>query len=262
MTAPAAQRCLEAVADMRIVVVFGMHKSGTTLIAQALHSGGIPMVDRDTVGDYDGGQTVEREATRALNKTVLAMADAHSLSIATPLSRAQLQPKHRTAACRLLTALSQAPAWGFKDPRTLLTFSALWEPVLGSPCLVGIVRHPAAVFAHYRGRGFPLRPRNLWRLLWQCLSVWLAYNRELQAIQQRHPQLLLLDYDAFLASDTGLQALARHVGRPLPDCRRPELQRSRPRRTALYQLARLIARLRQGQDPEALYVALLQRAVP
>jgi len=237
----------------RVLVVLGMHKSGTSLIAATLHGAGITMVEGDAQGP-----TVERASTRALNKAVLAMGHAHSLSIAAPLSPARLQPQHQAAARRLLAALSGTPAWGFKDPRTLLTFRALWEPLLNSPCLVGIVRHPAAVFAHYRGDGLLLRPRSLWR----CLSVWLVHNRELQAIQQRHPQLLLLDYDAFLASDAGLHALARHVGRPLPDCRRPELRRYQSRRTGLYQLARLITRLRQGQDPEALYDALRQWAVP
>lgn len=127
---------------------------------------------------------------------------------------------------------------------------------------MAVVRHPTEVFAHYRRHHALHRPRSFWRLLGQCLSVWLAHNRELLAIQQRHPQLLLLDYSAFLASDAGLHALARHVGRPLPDCRPPELQRSRPRRTAFYQLARLMARLRHNQDPEALDAALQWLAVP
>jgi hypothetical protein len=249
-------------------VVLGMHKSGTSLIAATLHAAGIAMLDGNEPDPH-----VERASTRALNNAVLAMADGHSLSIATPLSPARLQPQHRNAARRLLSALAAAspsqaappsptPAWGFKDPRTLLTYRALWEPLLSDPCLVGIVRHPAAVFAHYRRHHALHRPRSLGRLLWQCLSVWLAHNRELLAIQQCHPQMLLLDTSAFLASDAGLHALARHVGRPLPDCRRLELQRSQPRRTALYQLARLIARLRQGQDPEALYAALQRLAVP
>jgi hypothetical protein len=183
----------------RVLVVLGMHKSGTSLIAATLHGAGIAMVEGDAQGP-----TVERASTRALNKAVLAMGHAHSLSIAAPLSPARLQPQQQAAARRLLAALRGTPAWGFKDPRTLLTYRALWEPLLNSPCLVGIVRHPAAVFAHYRGDGLLFRPRSLWRLLWRCLSVWLVHNRELQAIQQRHPQLLLLDYDAFLASDAGL----------------------------------------------------------
>jgi hypothetical protein len=247
-----------------------MHKSGTTMIAETLNRAGIAMVDDVTEGSYDQGNTVERISTRALNKTAVALGRPHSLSIAAPLRTAQ--PQHRSVAVQLLSSLAasasspaltsnQSPAWGFKDPRTLLTYRALWEPLLSDPCLVGIVRHPAAVFAHYRRCHALYRPRALWRLLWQCLSVWLAHNRELQAIQRRHPQLLLLEYGTFLAGDAGLEALACHVGRPLPDCRRPELQRCQPRRTALYQLARVIAWLRQGQDPDRLYRALQQLVV-
>ena len=81
-----------------------MHKSGTSLIAATLHASGIAMRD-----DNDPDPTVERASTRALNKAALAMADAHSLSIATPLSPARLQPQHRSAARRLLSALAAAP---------------------------------------------------------------------------------------------------------------------------------------------------------
>jgi len=112
----------------RVLVVLGMHKSGTSLIAATLHGAGIAMVEGDAQG-----HTVERASTRALNKAVLAMGHAHSLSIAAPLSPARLQPQQQAAARRLLAGLTattsrQTPAWGFKDPRTLLTCCSTTTP--------------------------------------------------------------------------------------------------------------------------------------
>jgi hypothetical protein len=251
-----------------VLIVLGMHKSGTTLIAETLHRSGISMVDdKELIGLYGSGFTAKRASTRALNKTVLGMHGRHSLSMANVLAPSNLEQMHVRSARRLIKALSainakptrpQSPAWGFKDPRTLLSFSALWEPLLRSPCLLGIVRNPAAVFAHYKRSRFSRESR----LLWQSLIVWTRYNRELLEIKQRHPNLLLLDYDAFLNSNTGLQALACHLGLPLSDCRRPELQRSQPRRSAPYQFARKIAWQRLGEDPETLYASLQRLAVP
>ncbi len=54
-----------------IYIVLGMHKSGTTLVAQTLHAAGINMGDFDESLTYDTNNKYERHDTQELNRDLL-----------------------------------------------------------------------------------------------------------------------------------------------------------------------------------------------
>lgn len=203
----------------RCYVVLGMHKSGTTLLAKTLHHSGIPMIDHVAQGSYDDGATYERRSTRAINSDILGDHGVLSYQVTTAPSPDQI-PGHITAAARALRETHAGETWGFKDPRTLLTFD-FWRPLLGHATLIGIYRDPDEVGAHY-SQGRPKSP-----LAAASLHAWRVYNQQLLRIASENPEMLLLEYARLMSDDREFRRFADFVGRPLVDCRRRQLHRYR-----------------------------------
>ena len=209
-----------------IHVVLGMHKSGTTLISECLHHSGIAMVEssQDKTG-YDEGQKWEREASKALNQRMLGSDGAHSLAIGgagIPHADAGVETEMR----RLVDTLSRTHAdWGFKDPRTCLTYEA-WARVLSAHRVIGVYRDPSSVLAHYQrqaaadGRKFEAR---------QVIARWCEYNLGmLRALRASGSAGLLLCYDDFMHGKAEFQRLQTFLGCSLTDRRQPDMLRSKP----------------------------------
>jgi hypothetical protein len=94
------------------VVVLGMHKSGTTLIAETLHRSGIAMIGAETSGGYDDGNKMERAETRALNMQLLSDDETRSLRLVRPLGSGTATPDHEEPASALV-APQVGALWGF-----------------------------------------------------------------------------------------------------------------------------------------------------
>ena len=239
-------------------VVLGMHKSGTTLVSETLHRSGIPMVENEADIGYDEGNKMERAETRALNMALLGDDGIRSLRLVRPLAPGAVMPAHLERAHTLVAAQGGAP-WGFKDPRTLLTFD-FWRGVLEAPVLIGVFRDPIEVFGHYlrrAGRRWISRDPGY---LPDALRAWCIYNRHLLDLKRRYPDMLLLDYAGFMATDAGMERLSAHLGRDLVDCRQPEMRRAEARPGADYRMARLVVRLRDGLDTDRIHAQLIVAA--
>jgi len=255
MTEP---RKTPSAAFSRPVVILGMHKSGTTLVAETLHRSGILMVGTMAGGGYDDGNKMERDETRLLNMEILGDDGRTSFQVIHPMVARAVTEAHRAQARAMIEDLSPGP-WGFKDPRTLLTFG-FWKEMLEGPCLVGVFRDPVEVFGHYlhrAGRRWISRHPGY---LPNALRGWCVYNQHLLEIKQRNPNMLLLDYAEFMSADAGMGLLSEALGHDLVDCRKPGMRRAKPVATVDYHLARLIVRLRDGIDPARIH-AQLQKAV-
>ena len=241
-----------------IFVVLGMHKSGTTLVSDILHSSGIPMVEEKSAGNYDEGNKMERHSTRMLNMDLLQENGVESLRMIRGLDASSVTAAHRETArslCREAAEAASESSWGFKDPRTLLTFD-FWMEVLENPRLIGIFRDPLEVFQHYvrrAGRRWISRDPAY---LPDALHAWCAYNQRLLKLKQMYPEMLLLDYSHLLSSEGAMSHLSEFVGRPLVDCRDPGMRRAKADRTMDYRIARQIVRLRNKADPDQIYAEL------
>lgn len=198
-----------------------MHKSGTSMVSALLHRSGIVMGEgRDVDGAYDDGVFFERREFRALNEAMIGAGDPAEL-------HAALTPPHAThedrARMRALIAQGEAGGrdWGFKDPRLCLTYP-LWRDELPPHRIVAIHRDLGEVWDHYRRA--PWNPPA--RLI---VRSWCEYNARLVAILEGGASpAILLHYDRLVTDDREFVRLARFLGRPLVDARRPELRRSRP----------------------------------
>lgn len=232
-----------------IHVVLGMHKSGTTLVADLLHHAGIAMVDgADPSRGYDDGNKWERESTKQVNHAILGSAGAFSLE--TFGRRVHFGAAERARMREVIAACAARHAdWGFKDPRTCLTYD-LWAGELPPHRIVAVFRRPEEAWFHYWGSSGGRRRMTVFRT---CLSQWCGYNAAiLSALDRTTQPFVVIDYARLMTDPVELARLERFVERPLIDRRDPRMRRSRAERSVGYRVSRAWHRLWGGADPEAI----------
>ncbi|MFK7831538.1 MAG: glycosyltransferase [Congregibacter sp.] len=203
---------------MPTLVVLGMHRSGTSLVSQALSACGIsagPTKDLlsaqadNPEGFYENRYLVE------INDSLLNNAGGSWFS---PPARVELVVESETVAesvaetetvsqpmSKLLSSLSdQTDAQFFlKDPRLCLTLPC-WTPLLGDTSIVFVYRSPLAVARSLARRNqFPLQ---LGILLWEI------YNRRVLATISQQA-FSAVSYDRLLAGEESLRELLEDLQR-------------------------------------------------
>jgi len=244
-----------------IYVVLGMHKSGTTLISKTLHKSGIDMGEFDEAVTYNEGNQYERNATLAINRTILRCGDTHSLDVLTPAdSLAPDDAINDTIAC-LINGLNDSESdWGFKDPRTCLTYP-IWERSLTQPYkLIFVYRSPVEVWHHYRKSVPTYRVLKRLRRGHKAIKAWLVYNAQLLKFMKRSRlKYILVNFEDFMADSSSLTALSTYVGRPLTDCREPGLYRSKAEPDLMYRICTALLSTIYSQKADELFFALEQQ---
>jgi hypothetical protein len=259
-----------------VIVVLGMHKSGTTLVSQLLHRSGIHMGDFDESVAYDEGGWFEREDFVAVNQRLLAphltpslgarlerrlrpgrraAIEANRDSVAIVRSLPGSVPADLAGEMRDLVARCQAahPDWGFKDPRTCLTYR-LWVPFLPEHRIVAVFRsYPDFVRRNRKGRNAVIPAR--W---WRALRNWSDYNAAMAAaLEETARPKLVLRYDDLMSDEKQMVRLEAFIGRPLVDARRRELHRVHTGSEGI--LERIMAKSMR-HDPREVWGRLLRLA--
>lgn len=155
------------------IVVLGMHRSGSSLMAELAVRWGAGMAseeERVAADNWNPRGYWEPQALVDFNEALLARLDASWLLPPEPgpLARAADDPKLVACARTLLAEARQTGTpWVWKDPR-LLFLLPFWQPLWGRMAVVVAVRHPQGTLASLRRRdGFP-EARS--QLLWQCCT--------------------------------------------------------------------------------------------
>lgn len=137
----------------RVVVVLGMHRSGTSLIARGLKALGVELgTDLMAPNEYNERGYWENDPLVDINDELLAGMGMAWWSLALPdegwLALPHTKPLLAKAVAELRRQFHGQPLWGFKDPRTvrLLPF---WERALehvgAKPFYVVAIRNPLSV---------------------------------------------------------------------------------------------------------------------
>jgi hypothetical protein len=232
-----------------IYVVLGMHKSGTTLVSQILHHSGVNMggPEVETGRSYDEGNKYEREDTKAVNEEILGSLDKFSLDIVPPerlpVPSAEMQAEMRAIVAECDSAWSD---WGFKDPRTYLTYP-LWQDVLPEHRVIVVFRRPDEMWRRYRPRNplmIPIRACQLMKRWCEC------YGRILDYLETTRAPSIVLGYRRLMTTNAEFERLEGFVGAKLKDQRQPSLYRGRSKNyPALWTAERLVRRW-AGMDLE------------
>ena len=233
---------LEPADSSTVVVVLGMHKSGTSLVSEILDRSGIEMIEHSSALGYDEGFHHERRATSEINKDLLHARDLHSLETIRKIDPDCADPEPRGAAERFIASMAERRVdWGFKDPRTCLTYD-LWRNLLPPHKLICVFRDATEVLQHYTR----VRKGSAFRVL----RAWYRYNEAMLDAFKRSPEQdrFMIHYRTFMESGEGLAALSRFLDRPLVDRRSDRLMRSRDKARHAAWLKPRLHRLLTSQD--------------
>ena len=197
----------------RIVLILGMHRSGTSMLARLLAAKGLPLGttllnrrSRDNAHGY-----WEQADIVHIHEALLDWLDRtwHGPNGCRDLPDGWLgRPESRIAKHRLMAIVDReiteaGGLWGFKDPRTL-RFLALWREIILElaldPVFILATRAPAAVVASLMRRN--RLPRPFAEALWAAntLTLLAGVGDELAAV---------VDYDAWFTAPDGI---ATHLG--------------------------------------------------
>ena len=180
------------------VVIAGMHRSGTSLIASLLSSLGVRLGDRLVPPDrYNPRGYFEDCEILALNREILGAATVPDDGghpdwgwTETGLLDRERFESFRERASALVKARDLASAgstWGWKDPRTTLALE-FWDSIVPSARYVLVYRHPWEVADSMQRLGsevFLRRPDYAWK-------IWRFYNLHLLEFYRRHKDRGLL----------------------------------------------------------------------
>jgi hypothetical protein len=186
------------------IVVVGMHRSGTSLLANVLHLLGAEMVDgaplkspRNPTGFW------ERPEIVALHDEILAhlKRPVGALSHVLPFPAGwwrdpELLPFKRRLEDLVKEQLAATTrTWGFKDPRTcrlLPMWSEIFDSLDIEPRFVWALRHPAESGTSMKLKNPDARPMTHA----QAELMWLSYNYDVLRYAGRH-RPIVVDYDSW-----------------------------------------------------------------
>jgi len=230
-----------------ILIILGMHKSGTTLVSKMLHDSGICMVDGpENQGEYDNGNKMERSSTKHINHLILGSFDKFSLDVCKP-ETLRLNHEQQHLMIETIKNCSTAQSeWGFKDPRTCFTYP-LWNEHLPDHRLIVVFRSPKEVWAHYWASA---RFYQKIKIFLKFIPRWCEYNDAiLQALEITHAPFIVIDYSNLMFNPDEFTRLQDFVGHTLEDSRKHGMYRKRAKPSIIFWLASFIHRERGGADP-------------
>lgn len=154
------------------LIITGMHRSGTSLLARFVHHSGIDLGDRfvgarpsNPYGHYEDVEILD------FQQSILLREFGHSMWVPGP---PPVTAADWSRAEDLVRARQHKPHWGWKEPRTSL-FLPLWNDLLPRASYLFVVRHPLQVLDSLSRRNhtrfYHIGRHN------RFLRAWLTYNR-------------------------------------------------------------------------------------
>ena len=189
----------------KILIIVGMHRSGTTLTARSLQDCGLYIGEQLLKSKYDhanpGGLHYEDLDFLRVHKSILTSSRLDSDGFITD-EKIILLPAHVQSAVQILAARSHLMQWGWKEPRTCL-FLDFWLEQLPSAKLLIVYRHYEQVADSLLRRKldhekllrrmfYRLRFRPVHQFAKHYIKVWSRYNRDILATAQQRPDAVLV----------------------------------------------------------------------
>ncbi len=211
---------MSGTASPRVLIIAGMHRSGTTLTARWLHGCGLHLGQRLLRSKYDhanpDGLHYEDRDFLDLHKTALRVAGLDRDGYVTGAC-VSLLPEFEPQARELIAAREPLAQWGWKEPRTCL-FLSDWRMLLPDSKLL-VVYRPAEKVADSLLRRKLDHPRPLRRVFYRwrfrniddqaahLIRVWERYNRDVLRVVDAAPQAaLVLRTDDLLPQSAAIRA--------------------------------------------------------
>lgn len=172
-----------------VVVVAGMHRSGTSLLARYLVRSGVHMGDRlvEPQPSNPYGHFEDRDFLELHRRVLMRENEGDDMWAGGPPT---LTAEERLEARRLVERKrAGGRPWGWKDPRTCL-FLELWAELVPEATFLCIFRHPSRVVDSLRRR-HDVGPLDFWQNR-AFIRGWIAYDREILELRGREPARTVL----------------------------------------------------------------------
>lgn len=188
-----------------VIIMTGMHRSGTSLTASLLQKAGLHLGDR-LMGSANGNVKGHFEDLDFVefHQNVL---QSQGISVAgwTEQQQIQVQAQYLASAQRLIDDRAHLPIWGWKDPRTTL-FLDFWLSLLPEAKYVFLYRSPWEVTDSLFRRGdvIFLNNPNF------AVRQWCNYNQGILDFYEHHSeQCILIEISSVIANQNCLIDLIR-----------------------------------------------------
>ena len=201
--------------NQAVVVIAGMHRSGTSLMASVFGGAGVDIGERlDGPGKGNRWGHFEDLEFRQLHDGVFRRVGKTFLT-ATPADLDPPTAEELELARALVARRREHRLWGWKDPRTCL-FLDFWHPLLANPRYVFIYRHPIEVALSLLRRGGELDLEALENPA-VCFESWRIHNQAILDFYRRHHQRCVLGHIRSLTADLdrAIKACASKLALPL-----------------------------------------------
>ncbi len=163
------------------LIITGMHRSGTSLIARFIHHSGINLgnnlLDASKSNLYGHFEDVE---ILEFQRSILEREFGHQMWVP---NLPRLTDTDKTNALMLIAKRKQNPYWGWKEPRTCL-FLDFWYELLPNAHFLFIVRNPISVL-----NSLSRRTGTKFYQFWKhniFLKSWLFYNDTCFQFYRKH----------------------------------------------------------------------------
>lgn len=203
-----------------VVCILGKSRSGTSITARIVNLLGVTLGPDDELMPPAAGNNPkgfwEHKGIADLNERILAALSDPPPQIRQawrwpPPLRAgweldeRLVPLRQEARDLLRESFGDAPAWGWKDPRTCLTLP-FWKQLVPEPHYVICVRHPLDVAASLEARD--AMPRD------EALALWLLYTSH-AVLRTRGGRRLVVSHESYFPAWVAqAERLARFLDLP------------------------------------------------
>jgi hypothetical protein len=176
------------------VIIAGFHRSGTSRLAQQLHTAGLFLGD-DLIGAMPSnpyGHFEDREIVRLHDQ--LLRDNGLTWQVTQPFIPYISPHRWRSLRDAVERRAALHPFWGFKDPRASL-FLSVWRYLVSDVRVVILFRHPTdSIYSLERRHARELMagegPVHLHRAIFNTpdigLKMWLAYNQHLLSYAEKY----------------------------------------------------------------------------
>ncbi len=207
----------------RVIVVLGMHRSGTSLITRGLAACGLEL-GTNLIGEspFNPRGHWEDRTIYEINEKIFSVCQTpwHDLNTMPDsfVTSPEAGPLLAEACDYVQATFGSCKQWAFKDPRTLRTLP-FWRAVL-SRCEMDIsyvftIRNPRSVASSLEN--FDRRLMTEKPCPHQAYSLWLSYLAP-HFHQLLGEQIAIIDYDEFMQSpDVSLRKIAAILDLPITD---------------------------------------------
>ncbi|GGH65029.1 sulfotransferase [Phaeocystidibacter marisrubri] len=229
----------------RPIIIIGMHRSGTSLVAKLLHDCGINMGEhRDHNEESFPFLNVNQEVMKEHGSSWIdpsplpAAVEAPQSAMGMYVNHFQLDPSDFVFAGRprnRMVMWLHNQKWGFKDPRNSFTLS-MWLKLYPKAKVIHVIRHPSSVADSLKRRNEidgevfdeRLNDLNFNLQLWKKYVV--EAERQMALVPKSRKKTI--KYEDILQGGTALTDLGRFVGEDLVKTFSDRIHPDRGRRAA------------------------------